>query len=235
MTAPWDAWISERDRAVFAASGYGAHTGPGDRPALLVVDVTYGFCGDRPEPILESITRYRTSCGEAAWAALPHIDRLLTAARGNGIPVFYTRALPRRTDLLDRGRWAGKNSRVGGEPADADEIVADIAPRATDVVIRKAKPSAFHGTPLLGFLIELGVDSLIVAGATTSGCVRATVVDGFSYNFHVSVAREAVFDRAESSHWIGLMDMDMKYADVLGVDDLLSAMGAATSAIGEDT
>jgi maleamate amidohydrolase len=235
MSAPWDAWLTDRDRAVFAASGYGVHTGPGARPALLVVDVTYGFCGDRREPILESIKRYRTSCGEAAWDALPYIDRLLTSARTRGVPVFYTRALPRRPDLLDRGRWAAKNSRVGREPDDADEIVTEIAPHPTDVVIRKARPSAFHGTPLLGFLIELGVDSLIVAGATTSGCVRATVVDGFSYNFHVSVAREATFDRVEISHRVSLMDMDMKYADVLGVDELLSAMGASTTANGEHT
>src|SRR5579872_6290739 len=73
----WDKFLTERDKAVFAAGGFGARAGFGKRPALLVIDVNWAFCGERPEPILESIKRWRTSCGEDAWAALPHIRQLI--------------------------------------------------------------------------------------------------------------------------------------------------------------
>lgn len=84
-------------------------------------------------------------------------------------------------------------------------------------MVCKAKPSAFFGTPLLSVLIDLGVDSLVVCGGTTSGCVRATVVDAFSYNLAVAVAAEATFDRIEASHWMSLYDLNLKYAEVVSV------------------
>jgi hypothetical protein len=77
----WDKFLTERDKAVFAAGGFGARAGFGKRPALLVIDVNWAFCGERPEPILESIKRWRTSCGEEAWVALEHIKALIDAAR----------------------------------------------------------------------------------------------------------------------------------------------------------
>src|SRR5215471_7889482 len=86
----WDKFLTERDRQVFAAAGYGAPQGFGKRPALAIIDVNYFFCGDRPEPILESIKRWRNSCGEDAWDGIKVIKRLLAAARGRGIPVIYT-------------------------------------------------------------------------------------------------------------------------------------------------
>ena len=92
--------------------------------------------------------------------------------------------------------------------------MAEIAPAPQDIVIPKQKPSAFHGTPLRGYLTLLQADSLIVCGTTTSGCVRATVLDAFSDNYRVTIAEEGCFDRAQSSHAINLMDMQAKYADV---------------------
>jgi nicotinamidase-related amidase len=222
----WDAFLTDRDRAVFAASGWGRRGSLGRRPALLVIDMTNGFCGDRPEPILESMVRWRTSCGEEAWDAIPHVNRLCSAARASGLPVIFTKGAARRPDGFGRGQWAAKNSRQAADRPEADDLVAALEVEDTDIVIPKTKPSAFIGTPLLGTLIELGADSLVVCGATTSGCVRGTVVDAFSYNYPIALALEATVDRGQASHWISLFDMDMKYADVRGVDDLISEIAA---------
>jgi maleamate amidohydrolase len=211
---PYDGYLSERDRRVLQASGYGRRGEPGRSPALLVIDVTYAFCGDRPEPILESIQRFRNSSGDAAWSAVGVIERLTAAARERGRPVIYTRGF-RPSEGVPKGRWASKNQRAGEDTDAHHDIVAEVAPQADDIVLAKAKPSGFFGTPLTSLLVDLGVDSLIVCGGTTSGCVRATVVDGFSHNYPVAVVAEATFDRLEASHAVALLDMDMKYADVV--------------------
>src|SRR6201997_520683 len=127
----WDEFLTERDRAVFAAGGFGARAGLGRRPALLVIDVNWAFCGERPEPILASIKRWRTSCGEESWAALEYIKRLIEAARGKGRPVIYPPG-ERRPDNWDAGSWRWKSTR-GDEASgsaddgiDSNEIVAMI-------------------------------------------------------------------------------------------------------------
>lgn len=229
MSKPiWDPFLTERDRQVFEASGYGALQGFGKRPAILVIDVNYNFCGDRPEPILESIKRWRNSCGTEAWEGVAAIKTLIAAGRGKGLPILYTTGV-RREDDWDAGSWAWKNSRSAErvrpkvvEQADGNTIVPDIAPGPDDLVVYKQKPSAFHGTNLLSWLMLLGADSLIVTGTTTSGCVRATVLDAFSNNFRVSIVEEGCFDRAQASHAINLCDMHAKYADVIRLDESLS-------------
>jgi maleamate amidohydrolase len=106
----WDKFLTERDKAVFAAGGFGARAGFGKRPALLVIDVNWAFCGERPEPILESIKRWRTSCGEESWVALEYIKRLIEAAHTKGLPVIYTTG-ERRPDNWDAGSWRWKSTR----------------------------------------------------------------------------------------------------------------------------
>ena len=213
----WDRFLTARDKAVFAAAGYAQPQGFGQRPALVVIDVNYNFCGDKPEPILESIKRWPNSCGEDAWAAIPHIRALLGAARAKRLPVVYTTG-GFRADGWDYGSWLWKHSRLQERPPrrnlDGEAIVAEIAPRPEDIVLPKLKPSAFHGTPLRAHLNLLGADSLVVCGTTTSGCVRATVIDAFSENYRIAIAEECCFDRSQSSHAINLMDMQAKYADV---------------------
>ncbi len=229
MTDPiWTSFITERDRQVFAASGYGALQGFGKRPALLVIDVNYFFCGDRPEPILESIKRWRNSCGEEAWAGVAAIKQLIDVAHDRALPVIYTTGI-RRADDWDIGSWAWKNSRTGERPSppnglDGNTIVPEIAPQSQDIVIYKQKPSAFFGTPLASYLQLLGADSLIVTGTTTSGCVRASVLDAFSNNFRVSIVEQGCFDRSQASHAINLCDMHAKYADVIALDQALGFM-----------
>ena len=220
----WDAFLTERDKEVFKAAGYGEFAGFGERPAIVVIDVNYNFTGDKSEPILDSIRRWPNSCGEDAWNALPHIRKLLDAARAKGLPVIYTTG-DMREDGWDRGAWSWKNKRTGEWRSagaqtnlDGNEINREIAPAPRDIVIRKLKPSAFHGTPMSSFLTNLKADSVIMVGTTTSGCVRATVIDAFSENYRVALVEEGCFDRSQASHAINLCDMHAKYADVIGVD-----------------
>lgn len=223
----WMKYLTARDHQVLAASGYGARMGFGQRPALMIVDVNYNFTGDEPKPILESIRRWRNSCGEEAWVAIQVVRRLLAACRAKGVPVFYS-TNSRRADGFDAGSWRWKNSRELEDIQQeirGNEIVAEIAPQPQDVVIWKTKPSAFFGTPLLSFLIDLKVDSLLICGVSTSGCVRATVIDAFSQNLRCAVVADACFDRLEVSHAINLADMHAKYADVISSDEAIAFLG----------
>ena len=221
----WDKFLTPRDKEIFGAAGYAQPQGYGKRPALLIIDVNYAFCGDKPEPIMESVKRWPNSCGEDAWTALPHIQSLLGVAREKGLPVIYTTG-GFRADGWDYGSWHWKNVRLKEavkhpkRNIDGDMIMPEIAPEPSDIVLLKLKPSAFHGTPLRAHLNLLQVDSLIVCGTTTSGCVRATVIEAFSDNYKVAVVEEGCFDRAQSSHAINLMDMNAKYADVRPAADI---------------
>jgi maleamate amidohydrolase len=215
----WDKFLTDRDKAVFSAGGFGARMGFGKRPALVVVDVNYAFCGDKPEPILESIKRWPTSCGEEAWEGVKVNKRLIEVARAKGLPVIYT-TNKRRPDKWDNGSWAWKNTRQNERlrtqtNLDPNEVAHEIAPGPRDIVIQKQKPSAFYATPLQSYLTLLGCDSLLVTGATTSGCVRATVLDAFSGNYRVTVVEDACFDRSQASHAVSLCDMHAKYADIV--------------------
>ena len=232
----WDKFLTERDKAVFKASGYGVIGDYGKRPAVLVVDVNYHFTGDRNEPILESIKRWPNSCGEDAWEAIPHLQKLLDASRRKGLPVIYTTGTS-RADGWDRGGWSWKNSRTGEARRtrqtnlDGNEIVAEIAPAPQDIVIEKLKPSGFFGTPLAAFLNQLGADSIIMTGTTTSGCVRASVIDAFSLNYRITLVEEGCFDRSQASHAINLCDMNAKYANVLPLTDVLTYIDTLPSGL----
>lgn len=202
--AVWDGLVGPEEREVYRKAGYGRPRPPGRRPALVVVDVEYNFAGESPQPILAAIEAFSDSCGEYAWASIPFIRGLLERCRAAGLPICYTHGRPPKPGVVDRGTT----------------IVAEVAPQADDLVLAKAAPSAFFGTHLTSYLIAQGVDTLIVTGATTSGCVRATVIDSHSYRFRTIVPIEAVFDRAETPHRVNLFDMAMKYATVMPVRDV---------------
>lgn len=225
MERVWDKFLTERDRAVFATSGYGALAGYGQCPALLIIDVNYAFCGDCPEPILESIKRWSHSCGAESWDAIAKIKPLAELFRAKRMPVIYTTGVL-RSDNWDAGGWAWKNVRSAESAPrpkmtlDPNAIVPELAPQPQDIVVYKQKPSGFFGSNLLSYLNLLHCDSVIVTGTTTSGCVRATVLDAFSYNLRVTVAEEGCFDRSEASHALSLCDMHAKYADVLPIADV---------------
>jgi nicotinamidase-related amidase len=218
--AVWDDVVPESERKIYEVGGWGKRMGFGAKPAMIVVDVNYDFVGDKPEPIMESIKRWRYSCGDVGWNGLRAIQRLLAAARPRGVPIIYT-TVEHRADALDYGRDRDKNFRTGEatsvEGGKGPQIPQEIAPMPADVVISKKKPSAFFGTPLASYLIDLGVDTLLVTGVSTSGCVRATVVDGHAYNFRVCLVEEGCFDRSAVAHKVNLFDMHMKYADVVSL------------------
>ena len=183
-------------------------------------------------PILESIKRWRNSCGEDAWVAMPYLKTLIEKARAKGIPVIYTTGV-RREDNWDGGSWNWKNSRSdedrSSRPAtnvDGNDIVAEIAPAVQDIVVLKQKPSGFFGTNMASYLTLLGCDSLIMTGTTTSGCVRATVLDAFSLNYRIALAEEGCFDRSQASHAINLCDMNAKYADVVKTEEALAFLSS---------
>ncbi len=214
----WRDAFSNYDRMIYEKAGYGKRVGPGSNPAVIVIDVTRGFVGDKRESILTSIEKFPNSCGEAAWDAVDRIKDLLEHCRERKVPVIYT------LDDFNKaraGRWADKHSRILEDSnLKANEIEAipeRIAPQQDDLIIKKLKPSAFFGTPLASQLISMQRDTLIVTGGTTSGCVRASVIDAFSYNFHVLIIEECLYDRSEQSHKVNLFEMNQKYGDVISL------------------
>jgi nicotinamidase-related amidase len=229
----WDQFLTERDRAVYRTAGYGSSRPFGSRPAVVVVDVNYDFVGHEPAPILESAAIWRNSCGEEGWTGVEAIATLLAAAREKSLPIFYSTSMEKRPDALGRGLWrSSRNGEQGGVPGVVgSDIVAEIAPQERDVVLRKSKPSAFFGTGLISYLTELGVDTLFVTGTTTSGCVRATVIDAFSYNINCKIVEEGTFDRGQASHAINLFDMNAKYADVVSLASTLEHIMALPDGI----
>jgi nicotinamidase-related amidase len=220
--AVWDDVISETERKIYEIGGWGKRMGFGKRPAVLVIDVNYDFVGDKPEPILESIKRWRYSCGDMGWRGVHAIRQLLLMARQKDVPIIYT-TVEHRADALDYGRDRDKNFRTGEATslvgAKGPQIPQEIEPTSADIIISKKKASAFFGTPLPSYLIDLGIDTLLVTGVSTSGCVRATVVDGHAYNFRVCVVEEGTFDRSAVAHKVNLFDMHMKYADVVSLEE----------------
>lgn len=219
----WDDFLTARDKEVFAAAGYGKRGGFGTRPALFIIDVQYNFCGDTSQDILEGLKTYRTHCGGEAWEAVRHMEPILHLAREKNIPIFYTESA-RRPDLIDSGVQVGKNHRGKEktvlEGTHATETVAPLAPRPQDIRIGKRKPSSFFGTIFMSHLNFFDVDTLILTGCTTSGCLRATAVDAYSYNFKVIIPEECAFDRFQSSHAINLFDLNCKYADVIPSEEV---------------
>jgi maleamate amidohydrolase len=223
----WDPFLTQRDKQVFQASGYGARAGFGLRPALLLIDVSINFTGERSEPILDMVKTWHNGCGEEGWVAIQHLKVLLKACRAKRLPIIYTTG-ERRADGFDLGSWGLKNNRFlenYEREERGNQIVPDVAPLPGDIVIKKQKPSAFFGTPLMSYLVDLKVDTLLMTGVSTSGCVRASVIDAFSYNYRVAVIEEGCYDRSQASHAINLCDMNAKYADVVSLDEALQYVG----------
>lgn len=228
----WDSFITDRDRKIFSAAGMGQKAGFGSNPALIIIDVTYAFTGEG-DPIEESVKRYPMSCGTEAWVGVKHNQQLLHAARRAGIPIFYT-LTEYRTDKADVGGWAGKQAQAAHpsmiEGSKGALIVEELTPAAGEIVISKKKPSAFFGTPIVSYLVERKIDTVIITGCTTSGCVRSSVVDAFSLNYKIIVPEECCFDRGQASHALNLFDMHQKYADVIPTAEVIAQLDKRPSA-----
>lgn len=219
---PWDGIIPEEELAIYHHAGWGQPGGLGRWPALLGIDVQYRSMGEAPLPIAQPIASRPTSCGAHGWRAVPHIAALQAAFRALGAPVLYPYVAPKAAH--NRGQFEAKVPGVMDVPPRGYEFVAEASPRPGEITIPKFQASAFHGTALTSHLVGLGVDTVVVTGCTTSGCVRATVVDACALNFKVVVPQDAVYDRSQVSHAVNLFDMASKYADVMPAGELVGRL-----------
>ena len=202
------------DADIYRSQGLGARMGFGRQPALLIIDFINGF----NDPAAFG--------GGNIQQAIDHTEILLARARHHGLPICYTTHVY-AADGSEDGLFNLKMPRLRaglGRGSRAVRIVDPLAPRNGERVIEKHYPSAFFSTDLAGWLAVKGVDTAIVAGCTTSGCVRATVVDAMGYGFRPVVPRECVGDRAEGPHVANLFDIDQKYGDVMPLAEVLDAL-----------
>jgi maleamate amidohydrolase len=192
---------------IYARQGLGQPSGFGNRPAVVVVDFVNGFA----DPAVFG--------GGNIAPAIARTRVLLENARTHGVPVAFTRIVY-ADDGTDAGVFCLKAPGLLKltEHASASQIVRELEPKAGEYVVRKTQPSAFFGTNLANWLVGKGVDTVLVAGCTTSGCVRATVVDAMSYNFRTVVVTDCVGDRALAPHEASLFDMEQKYADLMSCE-----------------
>ena len=219
----WENFFPEEERKIYEKAGYKGKQPFGRNPALLVIDMQLGFTGTRPLEIMEAIEEFPTSCGKVAWEAIPKIQQLIHACRDAAVPVVYSTGDPEF-----KAAMGNATKRKVGDKDFVDLAVQfpePIKPREGEFVVRKARASAFFGTHLITYLTSKGVDSLLVTGTTTCGCVRGTVLDGYSYGFPVFVVEECVFDRSRTSHLVNLFEMNSKYATVIQLAEALEYVG----------
>jgi nicotinamidase-related amidase len=221
---PWDGIIPEEEQKAYGAAGFGRRSGIGRRPGLLIIDVQYRTVGTKPMPFWDAIKEFPTSCGQVGWDAVGNIQPLLAMFRERNWPVLYPHVSPKES--FDQGRLAEKVPALMTVARHGYDFVEEVRPQGEDVLLPKKHPSAFFGTPLASYLIDLRIDTLVVTGCTTSGCVRGSVVDAFAYNFKVVVPSDAVYDRSKVSHAVNLFDMASKYADVMPTQECIETLRA---------
>lgn len=209
--------MNEGDEAFFRQRGFGRTIGFGVAPAVLVIDLIRAF------------TDPNLPLGAPLEEVLANASKAVDAARRAGIPVLYTTVAYDDPDLRDAGVWAAKQGGLVTLRADTPEVDVDprIARRPDEPLITKKYASAFFGTDLLTRLNTLRVDTVVITGCTTSGCVRATAVDAVQYGLRPIVVREAVGDRSAAAHDQSLFDLQAKYADVMGLADVVAHLEGA--------
>lgn len=204
-SAIWDAFLTDRDRKVFKAAGYGVAGLRPERPALVLIGFNAGHLS--------------SSAGIAgAASAMKQACELAVSARARNLPVIHVTGAT-RNDAWDKPAEDGRPA--GANPIASEEFDDEIAPETTDIVIRRQAPSAFFNTDLMSFLNVLGADGVVLAGGQTAGALRATAIDAFSLNLRVVIAQDACFDAWESSHALTLCDLNAKYADPLPTADIV--------------
>jgi maleamate amidohydrolase len=218
---PWENIIPPEEIEIYQRGGFGTEGGFGERPAIIIIDAQYMATGTKRVPIQQAINEYPHACGEYAWNAIDHIQELLQAARRNGVPTFYPYVAPKlENDLGSKLKSRANNARRLDERA--YEIVEEIAPCGDDVAMPKKNASAFFGTPLVTYLIGQSIDTVLMCGCTTSGCVRASTIDAYAYKFKPIVVEQCVWDRSQVSHAVNLFDLDSKYADVRSLTETIA-------------
>jgi nicotinamidase-related amidase len=217
----WTDVVDTSEQQIYADFFKRTGRGVGDKPALLAIDLYNKVYAGGPLPVAEVNKTHPGSCGINAYNAIEPTKQLFAAARAAGIPIVYTTANP-NPRVSATNRQKDQKDLVAGN---GYGIWKDFAPQPSDLIIYKERASAFFGTPLVAHLQQWGVRSLIVCGESTSGCVRASVVEGFSNGFQMAVAEECVYDRSMLSHKVALFDLHHKYADVLHTDEIVGHLG----------
>ncbi|HMG81175.1 MAG TPA: isochorismatase family protein [Xanthobacteraceae bacterium] len=210
-------------------SHYRRKTFVGPAPALLAIDLYELVYRGGSKPPAELAKTFPSACGHYAYEAIEPTKRLFAAARAAGLPIFYSTG---DTRSESRPEFVGATKRKNSSVDPTDFVIRpEFKPQQGDVVITKQRASAFYGTPLTAHLTQLGVQTLIVCGESTSGCVRASAVDAYSHGYHVVLAEECCFDRSALSHKVNLFDLHHKYADVMHIDEVIAQLAAKNPAV----
>jgi maleamate amidohydrolase len=207
--------MNTSDNSVYSRQGFGAGSGAGVRPALVIVDFVEGFADPQ------------TFGGGNISSAIDSTVELLAFAREQNWPIAMTRVVF-ADDASDANIFTRKVPGLLAltENAKSSMIVPELAPQPGELVVRKRLPSAFFGTDLAAWLTMRRVDTVVIAGCTTSGCVRASAVDAMGHGFLTVVVTDCVGDRASGPHEANLFDMGQKYADLMSLSDLMALYAA---------
>jgi nicotinamidase-related amidase len=197
---------------------FGQEVGWGDSPAILAVDLEKGFT----DPDVSSLTEVDAS------EVIGNISRIVDVAHELNVPVFFIKVVYRQPNAADAGIYLQRHPslEVLTPDSEATEIDDRLDVQDTDFVVEKRAPSAFHDTGLNSMLHDMGIDTVIVTGISTSGCIRASVIDACQHNYKTIVPKEAVGDRHSIPHQANLFDMDMKYADVKSIEDVIKDLNS---------
>ena len=225
----WRGLLEPGEEQVVA--NYGRPRGPGSRPALVLIDFQRSYLG-RDVPVEQQLDEFPAGSGAGAWRALERALVVLDSARRANVPVLLTivaHTTEQSATTFDAKRAAGAGLAEGSA---AVALPDQLTMRADDVLIAKQAASAFHQTTFDEHLARLGVDTLVLAGLSTSGCVRATAVDAAARGLRPIVVADAVADRLHISHRVGLLDLWMKYADLCLAADAASYLNGGRSSAG---
>jgi len=224
----WQRIMPLEDQQIYEKSGHNKTSEFGKTPALLIVDIMWSTIGSKPtDSINEAIEEARTSCGAIGWEAVKHVKVLLDAFRKAGRQVIFIKGDPVYKAFCGGSTKSGTGKEQ--RKLHSKGFPNEIAPLPEELVIQKTKASAFFATPLTIYLNRSNIDTLVIVGATTSGCLRSSVVDGFSHGYKTFVVEEGCFDRSQFSHNVNLYEINAKYADVITVQDALGYLEKSIS------
>lgn len=197
---------------------YARETYIGSKPALLAVDLYNLVYEGGPKPVLDLLDEYPSSCGINAWNAIEPTVKLLEAARSLDLPIVYA------TRKLNTNKVSTFRKMKNNITDQSYEIKEEFKPQSNDLIIRKERASCFFDTGLAEYYRSKDIDTVIIFGESTSGCVRATVIEAYSHGFHPVVVEECCFDRSILNHKMNLFDMHHKYADVMHIEEVLQIL-----------